>query len=842
MPLFDRARRVLALGLTLLFACAHGQNVNDGFDPNPDGPIAAMALQADGKILIGGNFSHVGGVSRTYLARLNADGSLDGTFNPVIVGNYINAIAVQGDGKIVIGGQLSQVGTTAILGLARLNTNGSTDTGFNPMAAGTVYSLVVQGDGKILVGGFFSQINGQPCQSIARLNVDGSTDSGFTPSNAHSWIVGAILQQPDGRILVGGYLHPNSPSVSVAMMRLLGNGATDPAFQPVIKNGANDASVDAMALQPDGRIVFSGNFTSVDGYAVKMLARVDSSGNADALFNSTNSHALDNTAVSIVLQPSGDILIGGNFLHVNTASRPHVARLTRDGVLGTYNPNTTAPVYAMLLQSDSELLIGGIFSQIGTTIRHYVGRIDVNGNIDVTLSLAADQGVAAFAAQPNGGLLVGGDFALIGTTTRKHLARILANGSVDASYNPAPDDRVDALAQLSDGSALVGGFFKHIGGTSQAYLAHLNANGSVDTSFAPIFDDAVEGILPQPDGKIIVFSTYFTHIFGAARAGIGRLNANGSLDALFNVPLDANSYIHGAALLPNGQILVGGTFSQVAGGHDIRDVARLNSDGSFDGTFAPVIGSTFFEPNIRTIVVEPDGKILIGGQFPSVDGQSSASLARLNADGTLNKSMTVLNMPDPSVPTVNALLETANGKILVGGHFAIGGAYPNLARLNHDGTLDAGFADLGVDGGVPGLLGLAIERDGKIALGGYFQHVGGIARNHLARLSVLEAVQQSLVVNGSTVTWLRSGAAAEVALPPTLFYSNDNNTYAPLGAMARISGGWQYSGLTPPVGQYYWLRTQAPTASGLDNGSQGAIQETHTFYLTDDIFMDGFGS
>src|SRR6185369_11637880 len=149
-----------------------------------------------------------------------------------------------------------------------------------------------------------------------------------------------------------------------------------------------------------------------------------------------------------------------------------------------------------------------------------------------------------------------------------------------------------ALAQLSDGNALVGGFFKHIGGTSQAYLAHLNANGSVDTSFAPIFDDAVEGILPQPDGKIIVFSTYFTHIFGAARAGIGRLNANGSLDALFNVPLDANSYIHGAALLPNGQILVGGTFSQVAGGHDIRDVARLNSDGSFDGTFAPVIGST----------------------------------------------------------------------------------------------------------------------------------------------------------------------------------------------------------------------------------------------------------
>src|SRR6185369_5867155 len=107
-------------GLTLLFACAHGQNVNDGFDPNPDGPVAAMALQADGKILIGGHFSHVGSVSRTLLARLNADGSLDGSFNPVIVGNYINAIAVQSNGQIVIGGQLTQAGTMAIFDIARI--------------------------------------------------------------------------------------------------------------------------------------------------------------------------------------------------------------------------------------------------------------------------------------------------------------------------------------------------------------------------------------------------------------------------------------------------------------------------------------------------------------------------------------------------------------------------------------------------------------------------------------------------------------------------------------------------------------------------------------------------
>ena len=180
---------------------------------------------------------------------------------------------------------------------------------------------------------------------------------------------------------------------------------------------------------------------------------------------------------------------------------------------------------------------------------------------------------------------------------------------------------------------------------------------------------------------------------------------------------------------------------------------------------------------------------------------------------------------------------TADGKILVAGNFFINSGYPDLARLNHDGTLDTAFADLGIDNQV---LALAIARDGKIALGGRFQHVGGIARSNLARLSVPEAAEQSLAVNGSTVTWLRSGTGAQLALAPTLFYSSDNSTYAPLGAMTRISGGWRYSGLTPPAGQFYWLRAQAPVGSVIYNGSQGLVQFTSKLYLSDEIFTECF--
>ncbi len=79
---------------------SHGQSANDGFNPGANGTITALAVQADGKMVVGGFFTTLGGQARGYIGRLHADGSVDATFNPGANGNVL-ALAVQADGKII---------------------------------------------------------------------------------------------------------------------------------------------------------------------------------------------------------------------------------------------------------------------------------------------------------------------------------------------------------------------------------------------------------------------------------------------------------------------------------------------------------------------------------------------------------------------------------------------------------------------------------------------------------------------------------------------------------------------------------------------------------------------
>lgn len=819
---------------TLLLTCpisrAHAQNVNDGFAPAVDDQIDAMAIQADGKILIGGNFTHVGSTSRTKLARLNPDGSVDTSFAVTIGGSYfVNAIAVQANGQILIGGRFTTVGTTTVSNIARLNTDGSVDTTFNPMADSVVYCLTVQSNGQILVGGEFVDIAGQPRTGIARLNANGSIDLSFVPPDLGTLpAMAAILVQPDGSIVLGGFnLTVNSNPVFI--LRLLPNGTLDGNFQTVTNGGVN-----ALALQANGEILIGGNFSTVNGVTLNNLAQVYPNGSLDPAFVD-NGLDVNNYVLAITVQPNGPILIGGAFTQVNGSTRNQVARIGADGTLGTFNPNVnganshgTGPyVNELALQSDNELLMAGGFANVGSTARSNIARIDIDGELDATLDLAMTSTVNAIAAQADGSLLIGGTFTAIGSATRHSVARVLADGALD-TYNPNANSSVNDVAVEADGSALISGMFTAIGGHAQAYLAHLSSGGSVDTSFRPVFDNIVSNIALQTNGQILV-SGIFTQIDGASHIGFARLNADGGVDTAFAaIP---NGSVRAIAVQANGQILVGGQFSQI-GGQSAENLARVNADGSLDTSFATTLDNL-----AEVIAVQENGKILIAGPFTMVDGQACSGLARLNANGSLDSSFALTAIDSH----IDSMIELTDGKILISGSFQhVGGqSHKRLARLNANGSVDASFADLGVDGEVSAL---AVARDGKIAAGGTFSSVGGQARADLARLSIPEAALQSLSVSGNqtVVTWLRSGAGQILAVPPTLLFSADGSTFAPLGTMTQISGGWQCSVAQPLADQPYYLRVRAQQAAGLSNGSQSGVQYTAEFYLNDDIFQNGF--
>ena len=198
---------IVACALLGLSAAAQAQSV-DTFDPGANGKVEAIAVQADGKILVGGAFSMLGGggtgtTQRRDIARLNLDGSLDAAFNPGANGTVL-ALAVQADGKIVVGGSFTSLAGAVRNNLGRLNPDGSLDAAFNPGASGSIFAgevdaVAIQPDGKILVGGEFLALGGgtgtTPRSRIGRLNADGSVDATFNPGANEAVI--SLAVQPD---------------------------------------------------------------------------------------------------------------------------------------------------------------------------------------------------------------------------------------------------------------------------------------------------------------------------------------------------------------------------------------------------------------------------------------------------------------------------------------------------------------------------------------------------------------------------------------------------------------------------------------------------------------------
>src|SRR5436305_10190973 len=205
---------ILLLAIILLFTSAarraNAQSPFDRFNPNANDRIFAIAVQPDGKILVGGDFTMIDGEPRQHIARLNPDDSLDMDFDPGANGKITN-FALQPDGKILVVGQFSTLGgggtgTTVRSAIGRLNPDGSVDMDFNPGADSSIARVVLQPDGKIIVGGPFTALGGgtgtTSRNSLGRLNPNGSVDLSFNPGANNTVIT--IALQPDGKILLGG--------------------------------------------------------------------------------------------------------------------------------------------------------------------------------------------------------------------------------------------------------------------------------------------------------------------------------------------------------------------------------------------------------------------------------------------------------------------------------------------------------------------------------------------------------------------------------------------------------------------------------------------------------------
>ena len=340
--------------------------------------INTVAIQNDGKIIIGGNFFDYNLIARQFVARLSADGRLDTGFATGLGpdGN-VYAVAVQKDGKILIGGSFGHYDTTPRGGIARLSTGGSLDPGFLGTGSGTngdVDALVIQSDGKIIIGGGFSTCNGTPRGSIARLNNDGSLDTGFATGSGTVGSVESLAVQGDGRILIGGGLTMYNSTPVGHLARLNTDGSLDTGF--ITGTGA-DFDVTAIAVQNDGKILIGGYFTHYNSTPLPYLTRLNSDGSLDASFVTGTGPNFPLRAVTV--QSDGKILIGGLFTSYAGTLRGALARLNSDGSLDTgflgVGAGANSPVFEIAPQGDGKLLIVGDFDHYNGVARQFAARL-----------------------------------------------------------------------------------------------------------------------------------------------------------------------------------------------------------------------------------------------------------------------------------------------------------------------------------------------------------------------------------------------------------------------------------------------------------------------------------
>src|SRR5882724_469631 len=638
------------------------------------GEPRSIVIRSDGKILVAGFFTQFAGQNRQGIVRLLANGTLDASFAPVsIQGSPTGAgvwarPAIQSNGKILIGGDFTAVDGINCPGIARLNSNGTLDTTFNASGVTRVNNapirgIVVQSDGKVVIGGRLNVSYTSGIGPLARLNSNGSVDSTFVFQAGSAFFrVRDMLQQLDGKIV----------AVDNLVARFNADGSIDSTFhQPVLliyrDNTVNFPEAFTVNLRSDGHILIGGDFTDIDdappgpaGPALFGVARLNSDGTVDNTLTTTHKTGSSVIPSSFARQPDGRILIAfvdTGFTFLDPAIPHNYGRLSSNGTLDTgFDPLASLPNGSVTGRGFTVLPSGNIFGfgykdQTGSfayTVLIPNGTVaDPNyiHNPNVSFDKAYPQ------PSPNNQVLVlnsGSDSNEFqqnaqNVVNNTELQRLNSNGSLDMSFvhdpsilaNTVQRDVNGNLQTIAAGSAVlaVGSDGKillaYLATDSTYRLVRLNSNGSLDTTFQG-------GSVPVDTVGFPGATNLFVFVHDP------QTNTDITVRVLFSNGVPGFS---DAQLVANNQIVVVGQFASYAG-VPAHGIVRLNGDGTVDSTFNVGNGAQWthttetatFHPSIDNIEQTGNGKFLITGTFEAFNGVPLPGIALLNPDGPLDTS------------------------------------------------------------------------------------------------------------------------------------------------------------------------------------------------------------
>ena len=369
--------------------------------------VFTILIQTDGKLLIGGRFNRYTDSLCNGIVRLNNDGSIDDAFGigngftSTLTDTNVNTLAIQSDGKILVGGDFTAYRGVAANRIIRLNSDGTRDTSFDIGTgfSGNINTLVIQSDGKILAGGDFTTYQGVSANRIIRLNSDGTRDTSFDIGTGFNSTVSALAIQSDGKVIVGGVFTTYQGITTNRIIRLNSDGTRDTSFD--IGTGFTD-TVNVVTIRSDGKILVGGRFTTYQGVAANRIIRLNSDGTQDTSFDIGT--GFTDTVNVVTIRSDGKILVGGRFTTYQGVAANRIIRLNSDGTRDTsFDIGTgfvgvgVSEIRAISLQSDGKSLVGGSFTTYNDISATGIIRLNSDGTRDITYKAYVETSVHSIA-------------------------------------------------------------------------------------------------------------------------------------------------------------------------------------------------------------------------------------------------------------------------------------------------------------------------------------------------------------------------------------------------------------------------------------------------------------
>lgn len=756
------------------------------------GQLSALLALPDGRAVIAGTFTHIGGTPVRRMALLAADGT------PAVTAFPLDDLEPQAfallngpSGTFYVGnkGNLS----SGRLPLLRFKLDGSLDSSFTPPTLTELgYQsanpfILLPGPGQTIYAITAAAANLSPTSDILRLTSAGALDTTFAGTGKASIPFAnfsSFITDPSGRMTFANVTTYRGAALSRWINRLNLDGTLDANFQPTVNHGISGRVV---AAQADGKVFYTGGTAPIN--------RLNNDGTLDAGYADPGKVPVKQNFLSLtwfVAAPDGGLFAGGftfspTFQILNGAyhifgdpnSAPTIA-VEPAAQTNTFGARTrffvtaqgAAPLSYQWFRNDTA--IGGATGD--SLVLEPTTAADSDAEFHCVVSngqgstpsakarltlLAAtpgsvyresdapvgtDSSVTDLRWDAAGRLVAAGGFTKFHGTNRVRVARLIDEGRlVDPTFEPTGINSVglvNAVFPLSSGKLLaVGNFAITYGGLQKVGSLRLLASGALDTTFnaSGSGGDGADRFSEAPDGRLLVgaFSWNGTQL----PSGYGRLSADGVRDAAF-VPAPAILPARAVLALPDGKVLVGGFTNVQNTGFNSSGVLRLNADGTQDPTFyrGPIAGSQ--RPSVTALLRQPDGKILVAGSFSDASNglERTLGVIRLLENGQLDPSFN----PVPSLSALNfgpvqGIALQADGRILIQGAFNTVGGFsrPGLARLWPNGVIDPDFLPgtprRGVQAGA--VATVAVSPANHVFLGGDFHQFDAVPRTNFVRLN-----------------------------------------------------------------------------------------------------------